>query len=218
MLDLLCQLLDLREQLRFTLIRALKISVTPYKGYPELLYIVSSEHIAGLEMLRRTRLHIYRSVFGSDFIGRPILSVHVDGKRLTRQLTPLRHLNPLKAMPGVLVCFKENAVIEKRGIGIDLTIFKVPGIRVKFQISSPFLFPFLVQINNCVEPAMVSGRPAQVKINVGIHSLPRKVIMGASTMIFRIIQQVLNPGNALHNLGEFRRCNVVVYEPIGWAD
>jgi hypothetical protein len=49
----LCQVVDLREQLRFTLVHSLKVPIAPHKGHFELLYVVSSESISGLEPFRR---------------------------------------------------------------------------------------------------------------------------------------------------------------------
>lgn len=109
-------------------------------------------------------------------------------------------------------------MIKQRGIGNDLVVFKVPRIGVKFQISSPLLFPVLIQINDCVEPAMVPGRRVQVKINVRIHSLPRQIFVGASALIYRIIQQALDSSDVPHNLGELRRGNVVVNQAISRPD
>jgi hypothetical protein len=58
----LCQVVDLREQLRFTLVHSLEVPIAPHKGYLELLYVVSSESISGLETLGRARLNVYRPV------------------------------------------------------------------------------------------------------------------------------------------------------------
>src|SRR6266487_4760499 len=142
--DLIFQGFDLREQLRLTLIHSLKIGIAPLKRHLELLHIVSGESITGAEMLGRTRLDVCRAVFRGDLICRPVFRVHISRERLPRYLTAVRHLNSLKSVPGMLVCFKKNAVIEQRRIGNDLVVFKVPWIRVKFQISTPLLSPFLV--------------------------------------------------------------------------
>jgi len=45
----LCQVVDLREQLPFPLVHPLEKPIAPHKGYLELLCVVSSESISGLE-------------------------------------------------------------------------------------------------------------------------------------------------------------------------
>ena len=68
--------------------------------------------MSGAEMFGRAGLDVYCAVFGRNLICRSILSIHVDRKGLARYLTFVRRLDPLEAVPGVLVSFKENTVIE----------------------------------------------------------------------------------------------------------
>src|SRR5947208_16752747 len=49
MLHRLCQVVDLHEQLPFPLVHSLEKPTAPHKGYLELLCVVSSESISGLE-------------------------------------------------------------------------------------------------------------------------------------------------------------------------
>ena len=134
MLHRLSQIVDLREQLRFTLVHSLNKPIAPHQSDLELLYVVSRESTSGLETLGRVWLNIYRPMLGRDFVCRALLGIHVNRKRFAGYFTTIRHLKPLKTVPGMLVGFKKNTVIEQRKIGNDLVVFKVPRIRVKFQI------------------------------------------------------------------------------------
>jgi hypothetical protein len=61
------QVFDLREQLRFTLVHTLQVPVAPYKGCLELLLIIGSKRMPGLEMFGRAGLKVHRPVLGCDF-------------------------------------------------------------------------------------------------------------------------------------------------------
>ena len=51
---------------------------------------------------------------------------------------------------------------------------------------------------------MVSGRPVQVKVDVRVHSLAGQIIVRSGAMIFRIVEEILDSRDSLHEGGEFR--------------
>src|ERR1044072_7169418 len=122
MLNRLCQVVDLRQQLRFTMVHSLQKTIAADKSYFELLNIIRSQSVARFELLRRSRLNIDRAVSGCGFVWGTLLSIHVNSKRLARSFTTGWRLKSLKAMPGMLVRLEKNAVIEKRRIGHYLVV------------------------------------------------------------------------------------------------
>ena len=65
---------------------------------------------------------------------------------------------------------------------------------------------------------MISGRPVQVEVDMGIDSLAGKIVVGSRAVIFRIVKKPLDPGQALHLLRKSGGRNIVVDQTIGGAD
>src|SRR5580693_4166814 len=114
-------------------------------------------------------------------------------------------LNSFESVPGIFVRFEEDTVIEKRRIRNKRVVFEIPGILVNLQVSAPTLFPFLIQVDDGVAPAMISRSRMQIEVNMDVQALTRQILVRSRTMILGLIEETFDACQTSHLQSEFGR-------------
>ncbi len=109
-----------------------------------------------------------------------------------------------KTMPGMLIGFKDHAAVVQRQYGLDLIVVLTPRVRMQIQTAAPGLFPFVIEIDDQIQPAVPVADRQQIEIHMRIQALALHIFVGAAAYVFGVVQQIRDAGDCADTRQEIR--------------
>src|SRR5450755_721675 len=185
----------------------------------QLEHVFVGQGVSGPKVGGKRLRKVKGRVRGQDFVGGPVLRVEIDRERFARQvLLVRRQLDSPEAVPRVFVGLENDRAVEQRQKAGDLVQGRILRIRMQLDRAAPCFFPFLVQVNEQVDPAMQHESLVDVEVDVDIEALPAEVVVRAAAKERLVGDQVGDAGELAHRGQERLGIDVLVERPVERAD
>ena len=135
-------------------------------------------------MLGKALLHIDRAMSRSRLFARSSIRIEIDREALAAPSASfLREADDGYGVPAAFSRFEYDTSVERWPHFNDLIALEVPRVRVQANGAAPTRIPILVQVDDCIQPTMLSGDRVNIEIAMRIQTRAGKIFVSPSSKI-----------------------------------